>query len=221
MQKINQPNRSRDHRQAAIRHVWYEWSTLLQACTILAKYNAPEMRRLLDKGVYSLALEGFVIHFRNLYEFLFEPDQDGKRVCAVDYGVTIDGLHVLRSPVLKTWFGDASFQIVHIGYRRTWVDPAKINWPFVEITTALLAPFRYFLANGDFDGKPELLKQFDLVAAQLRFFETQNVTALPVESSSKLPITDSIVAATTAHPTVASTPVLHGNHLWRFQARTS
>ena len=85
MEKINQPHKVASQRQAAIPHILYEWTMLLSTCGLLKASHDPAVRLKLNDEAYFAFLESFVVHFRNLYEFLFLTQSGGGYVRAEDY----------------------------------------------------------------------------------------------------------------------------------------
>jgi hypothetical protein len=208
MAEIKQPYRIKAERQAAVPHIWYEWTMLLSTCGFLRKYHSESERNALDKGAYSAVLESFVVHFRNLYEFLFYGGEKGTYVRAADFfdsDTTFVALFALKSKILSDWIEEASVQVEHITYGRNWLTPNERMWPFIEITAAMVAPFRQFLAVGNFDGKESILADFDKTVAAFGFPQPIHSPGISELLENLVRSGVSITAATTANtPTIGT-----------------
>lgn len=133
-------------------------SDLAEFCDKVLSYEVVELRRnaeaLADMiahgqeetGHWNSFVEAFVLHFRNLWEFLFDPNPKGAdgRVSAdpcfiQDWNVRPAGsLH-------GRYNGQACAQVYHTGKQRIHLRAEEQQWPFARIVQEIEDALRLFL----------------------------------------------------------------------------
>lgn len=118
-------------KEAIIPHLQYEWDMLHQSGELLAMYR--EIRHQLPVGAWSAWLESFVVHTRNLIEFLsYSPSGDGARATHFNPDWKADLPRVLGAVRAKS-----NEQVSHVSYARTWLSPQDFDWPIQQIREEL------------------------------------------------------------------------------------
>jgi hypothetical protein len=109
-------------------------------------------------------VEGFALHFRNLYEFLYE-DKKGGYVTAEHFcrrGIW-KRVRPPLPPIIKDAKNRANEEIAHLTKNRKPRKPDRTPWPFMEIAGAI-RPILESLAANSVEGRlsPRVLQSIEL-----------------------------------------------------------
>ncbi|MCS7216877.1 MAG: hypothetical protein NZ924_04280 [Candidatus Bipolaricaulota bacterium] len=130
----------REERKQWIKHVEYEWAMLCYAFGVLSALRHEPSGCKMMRNAY---LECFLLHFRNLYEFLFEPRKKKDDLRASDW--IPDWLTIVESEPklrdikesLKTkYYDECHKRLAHLTRTRTDEYEWEISIPFRKIEFA-------------------------------------------------------------------------------------
>lgn len=92
-------------------------------------------------------LESFLIHFRNLWDFMCKHSSNPDDVLAIDFLRSEDKLLDLREHVpgrLKELHDRAHKMVAHLTYTRSTLEEIKKSWPVSEIANDIVGALRRF-----------------------------------------------------------------------------
>ena len=131
---------SQSELQQAYEHIRYEVEMLISTANLLASGSPGE------GPARNATLESFVIHTRNMLDFLYGDNSRKSDMTAVDF-VAAGIWHrerPIKSKLLCKAHQRAHKEIAHLTYNRLGITPEAKQWPFVEIAREVERAFGIF-----------------------------------------------------------------------------
>jgi|GEM_PF-2317965 len=128
-----------DTLKKAFQHVRYEAWMLKQTSRMLPSF--PNLQEPCDRAV----LESFVIHTRNLLDFLYKGE--GKNYIAAEHFINADVWRAQRpkqTRLLRDAYKRANNDVAHLTYTRLENSKSDNPWPIPEITKEILEAYAVF-----------------------------------------------------------------------------
>lgn len=139
---MTRKKRTVEERQKVLPHVEYEVNMLVTVANALAS-------GLVAGSLLANAMvESFVLHTRNLIDFLWPEGSKSDHVLADDYFLDPEYWKQERpnlSPLLDKSRIRAHKEIAHLSYDRLLLTEDSRKWPFVEITKDIVQAYQVFL----------------------------------------------------------------------------
>ena len=160
-------------------HLFYEVSMFFRlGKLLLSKERLPPTD--IGRSVDNALVESFVIHFRNLYDFLYCGRSKKKDVLAEDFCDTPAAWRRLRpklSSEVKKCKDRAAKEVVHVTEVRFYGTPNGKGWPVREMLDGLKTAVKSFTGNASHNklhgNVRDFVQDVDSLLASQRRFEVQ------------------------------------------------
>jgi hypothetical protein len=166
--------------RAAAELIVQERRMLHHSYSKLAEISSADIADPVERNVY---LESFLLHFRNILDFLEPPDSLRK-----DDVKATDFLTTYVAPNAPTQYRkDINKRLSHMSYSRLLVEPENRSWPITEMLSEIEDTWKSFV--GSF-----------IIAEERRsdWFGAQTTDAAPTDSSIARTVSGVVSASTSA-----------------------